>query len=237
MALQASSEITAIPGLQGGELSRHGSTLGHDLGKTQQAPLAIRKEAVAVLDLLLNATLQMEVVDLEALHYVQVRRLISVTPCASSCLLLCTEYLDKMKSIGLQSSPKLASPKLASVSCNACCSRQMQMAGHLDGDSWEFHEVSWHSGPEICTNAAPLLLGLHVTAAPQGWWPRPFSLAAVELHVNALAFGHPGLAGRFKIVCISCLAPGNQSADTWLLNAVPMCILRGRSACFSTARK
>ena len=72
LALQASSEITALPGLQGAELSRHSSNLGHDLYKSQQASLAIRKEAVAVLDLLLNATLQMEVVDLEALHYVQV---------------------------------------------------------------------------------------------------------------------------------------------------------------------
>ena len=69
--MQASTEIPA-PGMYTNDLSRHGSTLGHDLHRNEQASLAIRKEAVAVLDLLLNATLQMEAVDLEALHYVQV---------------------------------------------------------------------------------------------------------------------------------------------------------------------
>ena len=74
--MQASLDIPipstpgALPGAT--ELSRHSSTLGHDLHKQEQASLAIRKEAMAVLDLLLAATLQLDVVDTEALHYVQV---------------------------------------------------------------------------------------------------------------------------------------------------------------------
>ena len=54
------------------DLTRHSSTLGLQMHKQEQASLAIRKEAVAVLDLLLTATLQMDAIDIEALHYIQV---------------------------------------------------------------------------------------------------------------------------------------------------------------------
>ncbi len=54
------------------ELERHSSTLGLKIQKQEQASLANRKEAVAVLDLLLTATLQMDAIDFEALHYIQV---------------------------------------------------------------------------------------------------------------------------------------------------------------------